>query len=180
MSHSSSPPSKSSMEKVNFRTKVLSRHLNHNNPKNDDNFNNASFLQSSPCLSYTPPELSEPNSVFDVSLMRKLMDGHNIEDRDWLYNLMLQSKLFNPREKGGKIFILPDYNQSMEQQKEMTMKRVEYLLDHGVFQGWLTRKGPEAELRKFAFLDVVGVFDHSLAIKIGVHFFLWYVGYMNF
>lgn len=101
------------------------------------------------------------------------MDGHNIEDRDWLYNLLVQSKLFNPQEKGGKIFVLPDYNQSMEQQREMTMKRIEYLLDNGVFQGWLTGKGPEAELRKFAFLDVVGIFDHSLAIKIGVHFFLW-------
>ncbi|CDP15892.1 unnamed protein product [Coffea canephora] len=155
------------MEKINFRTKVLSRHLNHD-PTGDK-----PFLQSSPCLSYTPPELSEPNSFFDVKLMRKLMDGHNIEDRDWLYNLIVQSKLFNPQEKGGKIFVLPDYNQSMEQQREMTMKRIEYLLDNGVFQGWLTRKGPEAELRKFAFLDVVGIFDHSLAIKIGVHFFLW-------
>ncbi|KAL3502696.1 hypothetical protein ACH5RR_037145 [Cinchona calisaya] len=160
------------MEKINFRTKVLSRHLNHD-PFNTKNSSKNPFLQSSPCLSYTPPELSEPNSVFDVKLMRKLMDGHNIVDRDWLYNLMVQSKLFNPQEKGGKIFVLPDYNQSMEQQREMTMKRIEYLLDHGVFQGWLTRKGPEAELRKFAILDVVGIFDHSLAIKLGVHFFLW-------
>ena len=101
------------------------------------------------------------------------MDGQNIEDRDWLFGLMVQSKLFNPRERGGKTFVLPDYNQSMEQQREMTMKRIGFLLDHGVFQGWLTGKGPEAELRKFALLDVIGIFDHSLAIKVGVHFFLW-------
>ncbi|CAI9089287.1 OLC1v1023839C2 [Oldenlandia corymbosa var. corymbosa] len=160
------------MDKVSFRTKVLSRHLNQN-PNDDNPKNPSTFIQSSPCLNYTPPEISEPNSSFDVSLMRKLMDGHNIEDRDWLYNLILQSKLFNPKEKGGKTFVLPDYNQTMEQQREMTMKRIEYLMDHGVFRGWLTAKGPEAELRKFALLDVVGIFDHSLAIKIGVHFFLW-------
>lgn len=101
------------------------------------------------------------------------MDGHNIEDRDWLFGLMMQSKAFNPRESGGKTFVLPDYNQSMEQQREITMERIGFLLDHGVFQGWLTGKGPESELRKIALLDVLGIFDHSLAIKVGVHFFLW-------
>lgn len=67
----------------------------------------------------------------------------------------------------------PDYNQTMEQQREMTMKRISYLLERGVFEGWLTAKGAEAELRKLALLEVTGIFDHSLAIKIGVHFFLW-------
>lgn len=103
------------------------------------------------------------------------MDGHNLEDRDWLFNLMLQSKLFNPKLRGGKVFVAPDYNQSMEQQREVTMRRIQYLLDHGVFAGWLTGKGFESEMRKLALLEVIGVFDHSLAIKIGVHFFLWYV-----
>ncbi|KAF6158487.1 hypothetical protein GIB67_022084 [Kingdonia uniflora] len=28
-------------------------------------------------------------------------------------------------------------------------------------------------MRKFAFLEICGMFDHSLAIKIGLHFFLW-------
>lgn len=46
-------------------------------------------------------------------------------------------------------------------------------MQNGVFERWLTGKGPEDELRKLALLDVVGIFDHSLAIKIGVHFFLW-------
>ncbi|GFP98021.1 calcium-transporting ATPase 8 plasma membrane-type [Phtheirospermum japonicum] len=34
-------------------------------------------------------------------------------------------------------------------------------------------KGFEDEMRKRAVLEVIEVFDHSLAIKIGVHFFLW-------
>lgn len=101
------------------------------------------------------------------------MDGHNLEDRDWLFNLMRQSKLFNPKLRGGKVFVAPDYNQSMEQQREVTMRRIQYLLDHGVFAGWLTGKGFDSEMRKLALLEVLEIFDHSLAIKIGVHFFLW-------
>lgn len=101
------------------------------------------------------------------------MDGHNFLDRDWLFNLLVQSRLFNPKIKGGKLFVVPDYNQSMEQQREITMKRIQYLLDRGVFEGWLTGKGFDAEMRKLALLEVIEIFDHSLAIKIGVHFFLW-------
>ncbi|KAH0778343.1 hypothetical protein KY290_004770 [Solanum tuberosum] len=53
------------------------------------------------------------------------------------------------------------------------MKRIGYLLEHGVFKKWLTGKGPEDELRKLGLLDCLGIYDHSLAIKVGVHFFLW-------
>ncbi|KAL3632758.1 Acyl-coenzyme A oxidase 3, peroxisomal [Castilleja foliolosa] len=155
------------MEKVNFRTRVLTRHLQHNPTST------AAAIICSPCLSYTPPEASEPPSSFDVNSMRKLMDGHNLEDRDWLFNLMIQSKIFNPKFRGGKVFLVPDYNQSMEQQKEITMKRIQYLLDNGVFNKWLTGKGFENEMRKLALLEVIEIFDHSLGIKIGAHFFLW-------
>lgn len=68
----------------------------------------------------------------------------------------------------------PDYNQSMEQQRGVTMKRIEYLRERGVFDGFLTGRGPEAEMRKFALFDAFAVYDHSLAIKLGVHFYLWY------
>ncbi|EEF37282.1 acyl-CoA oxidase, putative [Ricinus communis] len=105
--------------------------------------------------------------------MRKLLDMHNIEDRDWLFGLMRQSKVFNPVEKGGRVYAVPDYNQSTEQQREMTMKRIGYMLERGVFNGWLTGKGLESEMKKFAFLEVTGIFDHSLSVKLGVHFFLW-------
>ncbi|KAL8461163.1 hypothetical protein ACS0TY_032587 [Phlomoides rotata] len=156
------------MEKVNFRTQILTRHLQDHN-----RIPITAPISSSPCLSYTPPEVSEQPSSFDVNSMRKLMDGHNLEERDWLFNLMIQSELFNPKLRGGKVFVVPDYNQSMEQQREITMKRIKYLLDHGVFKGWLTGKGFESEMRKLALLEVIEIFDHSLSIKIGVHFFLW-------
>lgn len=163
---SSSTPSFSSIDRVNIRTRVLAGHFR---CPPDDRTN---LLVTSACLNYSPPELSE-RFDFDTSEFRKLMDGHNMQDRDWLFGLMMQSKLFCPRERGGRVFVSPDYNQTMEQQREATMKRIDYLLEKGVFEGWLTGKGPENELRKLALMEVLSMYDHSLAIKVGVHFFLW-------
>jgi len=82
--------------------------------------------------------------------MRALLDAHNIQDRDWLFNLMIQSNLFNPKLRGHRVFVCLDYNQSMEQQRQFNMRRIEYLLDRGVFKGWLTDSSEESELRKDA------------------------------
>ncbi|XP_021898386.1 acyl-coenzyme A oxidase 3, peroxisomal-like isoform X2 [Carica papaya] len=148
------------------RTQILTNHiLQSSSPSN-------SSLSPNVCLQFSAPELTEKFD-FDVREMRKLLDAHNLEDRDWLFGLMIQSKLFNPQKRGGRVFVSPDYNQSMEQQREMTMKRIAYFSDKGVFDGWLTEEGPKAELKKLAIFEVVGIYDHSLAIKLGVHFFLW-------
>ncbi|WCJ30873.1 Acyl-coenzyme A oxidase 3 peroxisomal [Euphorbia peplus] len=158
--------SSSSSNRALFRTQILSNHLL--TPSSDD----VSALQSNICVSYSPPELTE-RFEFDVTEMRKLQDMHNIEDRDWLFGLMRQSNLFNLREKGGRVFVVPDYNQSMEQQREITMKRIDYLSEKGAFKGWVTDRSLESEMRKFAFNEVLVMFDHGLGVKIGVHFFLW-------
>lgn len=154
------------MDRASWRTQVLAKHLLQTS--------SPSTLELNACLQYSPPELSG-TVAFDVKEMRKLTDGHNLEDREWAFGLIMQSNLFNPRKLGGRVFVSPDYNQSMEQQREMTMRRIEYLLDRGVFEGWLTSRGPESEMRRFALFEVLGMFDHSIAIKLGVHFFLWYV-----
>ena len=157
------------MDRVSWRTKVLSNHLVLQPPSDDQ------VVGANPCLNYSPPELSEPSDHFDPKAMRAVLDSHNLEDRDWLFGVMRQSHLFNPRNAAGRVFVSPDYNQSMQQQREMTMKRIGYLLERGVFKGWLTEKGVEAEMRKFAMFEVIGIYDHSLAVKLGVHFFLWYI-----
>ncbi|XP_011013714.1 PREDICTED: acyl-coenzyme A oxidase 3, peroxisomal-like [Populus euphratica] len=156
----------SSINTASRRTRILHNHLvqSHSKP--------TSCLQSNSCLSYSPPELAE-SFDFDVKEMRKILDFHNLEDRDWLFGVIKQGSVFNGKERGGRLFVSPDYNQTMEQQREMTMKRIEYLLERGAFDGWLTKKGVQAELKKLAFLEVIQIFDHSLSVKIGVHFFLW-------
>ncbi|KAJ4836034.1 Acyl-coenzyme A oxidase 3, peroxisomal [Turnera subulata] len=151
------------------RARILSNHLIHEAASSSSKPN---LLHSNSCLSFTPAELTE-KAIFDTKEMRKLVDWHNIEDRDWLFGLMRQEKVFNPVEKGGKVFLMPDYNQPKEQQREMTMQRIGWLARRGIYEGWLTGEGPEPELRNFALQEVMGSYDHSLGIKLGVHFLLW-------
>lgn len=153
-------------ERVSFRTEMITRHLNPHSP--------SPLLSRSSCLAYTPPESAEPSAAFDTKQMRGLIDAHNLEDRDWLFNLILQSDLFSPRLRGHKKFVSPDFNHSMEQQREETMNRILYLLHRGSFLGFLTDSGADSELKKLACFEVFSIYDHSLAIKLGVHFFLWY------
>ncbi|URE08857.1 acyl-coenzyme A oxidase [Musa troglodytarum] len=153
------------------RTAVLAGHLLRGSAPADGC--SSSLIEPAACLHYSPPELSEKPPAFDTASLRRVLDGHDIEGRDWLFRLMEESSLFCPRRRGDRTFVAPDYNQSMEQQREVTMRRIEYLLAHGVFEGWLTGSGPEALMRKFAFFECIGTYDHSLAIKLGVHFFLW-------
>ncbi|XP_074313080.1 acyl-coenzyme A oxidase 3, peroxisomal-like isoform X2 [Silene latifolia] len=129
-------------------------------------------MGSSPCSTYSDPHLAE-SITFDTKEMRSLLDMHNVEDRDWLFDLISQSSLFNPRKVGSRVFVSPDYDQSMEQQRLMTRKRLRYLIDYGVFKGWITEKGAEIELKKIAFHDVFSVYDHSLAVLVGAQYFLW-------
>ncbi|KAI3866020.1 hypothetical protein MKX03_016372 [Papaver bracteatum] len=163
-----SSSSKSLTDQVTRRARILTSHLNQ--VTTSCYYSSPSTLEQSVCLEYSPPEISEKIN-FDTQEMRKLLDDHDIEDRDWLFGLLTQSELFCPKISGGKVFVTPDYNQSKEQQREATMKRIEYLCDHGVFNGWLTAKA--AEKRKFSFYSVMCIYDYSLATKVAVHFFLW-------
>ncbi|KAL6594824.1 hypothetical protein ACP70R_048273 [Stipagrostis hirtigluma subsp. patula] len=127
------------------------------------------------CLGYVRPESSEPPAAFRPADLRRLLDGHNLAARDWLFRAMEESTLFCRQHAGlrGRAFASPEFNVSKEAQREATMRRVGYLARRGVFRGWLTEDGVEAELRTIALLDCIGIYDHSLAVKIGVHFFLW-------
>ncbi|PWA57324.1 acyl-CoA oxidase 3 [Artemisia annua] len=156
------------MDRVNFRTQIISNHLT-----TTQNNNNNHNLTTLPCINYQPPELTEPRPYFDTLLLREIIDGPMFKNNDYLFSLMKQSTLFCPRNRGGKVFIGPDFNKSMEEQREMTMKRIEYLRDQGVFDGWFEKEGYEGDLWRFSVAESVSVFDHSLGIKLGVHFFLW-------
>ncbi|KAK8964614.1 Acyl-coenzyme A oxidase 3, peroxisomal [Platanthera guangdongensis] len=156
-----------SSERVSRRSAIIGRHLSQ--------YPAYSLLpiDLSPCISYSPPEGSV-KAAFDSQKLRQILDGHDVESREWLFRLMEGSSLFCPQRRGGnRVFVLPDYGQSMDQQREMTMRRIKFLLEHGVFDGWLTGSGHEVELRRFALNECIGLYDHSLAIKLGVHFFLW-------
>ncbi|EAZ00875.1 hypothetical protein OsI_22900 [Oryza sativa Indica Group] len=139
----------------------------------------ASLLEPFSCLGYVPPESNEQPPAFALGDLRRLLDGHDLGVRDWMFRVMEQSTLFCSRHGGpgpaGRVFASPDFNKDKEGLREATMRRIGYLARRGVFRGWLTdtEGDAEAELRRIALLDCIGVYDHSLAIKIGVHFFLW-------
>ncbi|OAY80584.1 Acyl-coenzyme A oxidase 3, peroxisomal [Ananas comosus] len=172
-----SSSSSSSFDRFSRRAAVIARHLR--DPAPPAAASTAAAIEAAPCLRYTPPELSEGPPAFEPRELRRLLDGHGVAERDWLFRAMEESPLFCPRRRGGsgegRVFVAPDYNQTKEQQREMTMRRIGHLKSRGVFEGWLTAAAgdDEAEMRKLAFLECLGIYDHSLAIKIGVHFFLW-------
>lgn len=105
--------------------------------------------------------------------MRKLLDGHNLQERDATFNLMASSELFRFKQIGGDVFLGADYNQTMETQREITMKRIHFLLNKGVFRGWVTSNDLESAFARAAVHECFGFFDYSLSVKIGVHFHLW-------
>jgi acyl-CoA oxidase len=119
-------------------------------------------------------ELVAEKPGFDMKQMRSLLDDHNIPDRDFIWDLMASSKLFQSNRVGDKVFLSPDYNLPMEDQREYTLARVLFLLENGVFKGWLTKQSHELELQKSAIFEALETFDHALAVKLGIHFRLWY------
>ncbi|KAJ7542883.1 hypothetical protein O6H91_09G016000 [Diphasiastrum complanatum] len=101
------------------------------------------------------------------------MDGHDVVLRDAVFDLMASSELFHLKKVGEQLYVGPDYNEPFHVQREMTMKRIFFLRDKGLFKGWLTDNGQEVAYKKLAIQETFGIFDHSLAIKNGVHFQLW-------
>ncbi|KAK9676874.1 hypothetical protein RND81_11G106800 [Saponaria officinalis] len=110
---------------------------------------------------------------FDTKEMRARLDMHNVDDRDWLFNMMTQSSVFNPRKVGSKVYVSPDYDEPMEGRRMATITQLKYLVENGVFKGWITEKGGEVELKRMALNDVLSVYDHSLGVLMGAHYFLW-------
>eukprot|EP00252_Welwitschia_mirabilis_P019483 TRINITY_DN4526_c0_g1_i1.p1 TRINITY_DN4526_c0_g1~~TRINITY_DN4526_c0_g1_i1.p1 ORF type:complete len:562 (+),score=96.10 TRINITY_DN4526_c0_g1_i1:549-2234(+) len=154
-------------QQIARRTSVIARHLI---VAEDERL---SSLEKFCCLQYSPPESVSGEAAFAIDSMRRIIDVHNIEDRDWLFKLMASSDLFGLNKRGSYVFCIPDYNKPMEHQREMTLKRIHFLAKKGIFKGWLTSTS-EPDIKKYAaWNECLGIYDHSLAIKVGVHMHLW-------
>ena len=104
--------------------------------------------------------------------MRLLLDGHDLETRDWAFELMAKSDLFVSRRVGEGVFASPDFNQPMDELREKTLERFMFLGSKGTFKDFFS-VSVEESLRRTALFETIGIFDHALAIKLGVHFHLW-------
>ena len=105
--------------------------------------------------------------------MRLLLEGHDIETRDRVFNLMIESDLFVSKRIGDKVLVSPNFNQPRDHSREQTVARIRYLQSQGVFNGWATDRSYEGSLRHLASYETLTMFDHSLIVKISVHFHLW-------
>eukprot|EP00246_Nothoceros_aenigmaticus_P007366 TRINITY_DN21107_c0_g1_i1.p1 TRINITY_DN21107_c0_g1~~TRINITY_DN21107_c0_g1_i1.p1 ORF type:complete len:700 (-),score=114.10 TRINITY_DN21107_c0_g1_i1:13-2037(-) len=129
-------------------------------------------LERRVCIQFSPPEAHSEPPAFDVSEMRQLVDGHNVKDRDFIYSFMARSKLFQLKKVADAVYVFPDHNEPMEVQREKTLQRIMYLRDSGIFKDWM-KQSPELDFRRSAMLESLSIFDHSLTVKLGVHFQLW-------
>jgi len=96
---------------------------------------------------------------------------------DEMFGIFARNKLYWPNQKAGSdgrpVYTAMDYNTTKEEQREVTFKRILFLRDAGYFRGWLTNDDTENVRRKAAMHEAIGIYDHSMAIKLGVHIHLW-------
>lgn len=113
--------------------------------------------------------------AFDKSEMRRLLDGHDLELRDGLFSLMASSDLFvSSRIGGDTVFASPDFDEPMDAMREKVWERIRFLLRHDVFKNFLTDQSVASYLRRNAVFETLNIFDHGLAVKLGVHYNLWF------
>ncbi|BBN04025.1 acyl-CoA oxidase [Marchantia polymorpha subsp. ruderalis] len=150
-----------------WRASVLAKHFSQIPPSPQN------ALAGVPCLQYGSPEENSGKPAFDITVMRKLMDGHSVEVRDQCFELMRKNELFHLKTGGSTTFLGVDYGALLHTQREITMERLMYMRDSGVFKGLLTVNTMEQYLTTSAVFECMSLFDHSLSIKAGVHFHLW-------
>jgi acyl-CoA oxidase len=153
-------------DSAGWRIQVLSKHL-------PQLATPALPLQASNCLAYEPPEANSEEPAFDKSEMRQLLDGHDLELRDGLFSLMASSDLFVSRRVGYTVFASPDFNEPMGAMRDKVGERILFLLRHDVFKNFLTDQSVASYLRRNAVFETLNIFDHGLAVKLGVHYNLW-------
>lgn len=56
---------------------------------------------------------------------------------------------------------------------QVTFERILHLKNMGLFKNWLTSDDPEEAYKKAAMHESISIYDHSMAIKLGVHVHLW-------
>ncbi|CDF33165.1 Acyl-COA oxydase [Chondrus crispus] len=108
-----------------------------------------------------PPGVVAPRPVFDIKKMRELLDMNNFALRDSFYELF-KNPVFFPR-----------YNESLAEQRARTIQRWRLIAKTGVFHNTLQTFTAEGRQRYEATLESVGAMEHSMEIKMGVHYGLF-------
>eukprot|EP00899_Mesostigma_viride_P024497 jgi/Mesvir1/5231/Mv15357-RA.1 len=145
-----------------WRTSVIGKHLAAHDSLPLQN------IERSPCMAYTPPEKNECPPAFSTDEMRAVLDVHHLDVRDQLYELFATDDMF----KGKKGFSMVNYDATVAELREKNMARILHLVKKGWYKGCLSTD-PNVMWRMAAVGEAVGLYDHSLGVKLGVHFQLW-------
>lgn len=108
-----------------------------------------------------PPGVVAARPAFDKMKMRQILDMNNFELRDSFYRLF-KNPIFAPR-----------YNETLAEERARTIQRWRLIAKTGVFHNALRKFTVEGRQRYEATLESVGALDHSLDIKMGVHYGLF-------
>lgn len=134
-----------------------------------------SSIAAMPCLQYQPPESHTGTIEFDPSSLRSILDTTSVKILEETFEIFKNNKIFWPKgtPQGGQLYTSMDYNSTKEEQREVTFQRILFMRDHGFFRNWLTTEDPVEMDRKSAMHEAIGIYDHSMGVKLGVHIHLW-------
>eukprot|EP00190_Bangiopsis_sp_CCMP1999_P004786 CAMPEP_0198731144 /NCGR_PEP_ID=MMETSP1475-20131203/28334_1 /TAXON_ID= ORGANISM="Unidentified sp., Strain CCMP1999" /NCGR_SAMPLE_ID=MMETSP1475 /ASSEMBLY_ACC=CAM_ASM_001111 /LENGTH=605 /DNA_ID=CAMNT_0044494069 /DNA_START=36 /DNA_END=1850 /DNA_ORIENTATION=- len=99
----------------------------------------------------------------DPRVLYEILCGHHVELREEVYNLF---------EREPELF-KPQHQLSMREQRELLMRRWDRLHELGYFKNTITSGDPNRYLARLAVSEVCEMLDHSLSVKMGVHYGLF-------
>eukprot|EP00761_Pharyngomonas_kirbyi_P012102 gb/GECH01012129.1/.p1 GENE.gb/GECH01012129.1/~~gb/GECH01012129.1/.p1 ORF type:complete len:744 (+),score=187.61 gb/GECH01012129.1/:1-2232(+) len=125
-----------------------------------DNMDNTSSIVSDECRSEFQNLCISGSESFNVNEMYRLLNGDDLKWRDFAIKVI--------RQNSDVFYRKP--NASKAEHRELVSQQIKRLGKLGIVD---MRNYKRDYMKYRAILDVFGMFDHSLSIKIGVQFLLW-------
>eukprot|EP00270_Netrium_digitus_P019609 TRINITY_DN7772_c0_g4_i2.p1 TRINITY_DN7772_c0_g4~~TRINITY_DN7772_c0_g4_i2.p1 ORF type:complete len:699 (+),score=165.27 TRINITY_DN7772_c0_g4_i2:47-2143(+) len=155
------------------RVGIISRHV----ADTTVDYQHAPLVEGLPCFKYSTPEAGEDVFSFDPHAVRVSLDGDYMQTMDEMFRVFASNPIFWPQgrrqQQSGPLYVGMDYNSTKEEQRAVTFERILFLRDRGYFKGWLTNDDPTVVKQMAAMHEAIGIYDHSMGIKLGVHIHLW-------
>ncbi|KJE89168.1 acyl-coenzyme A oxidase 3 [Capsaspora owczarzaki ATCC 30864] len=111
---------------------------------------------------HSAPSATSNSSTVSIDLLNKFVDKHNFATRKAMWEL-LKEPLFEL-----------DYNMSIKQLRDLTLRRLQRLSDLGYpYQMLDPNSTPESQMEVYARTDCMYMYDCNLTVRVGAHVNLW-------
>ena len=108
-----------------------------------------------------PPGVISPQPVFDISRMRRYLEHNHSDVRQELYNLFKQPEFH------------PVHGETLEQERARVIRMWAKVAEQGFLENSISSGTPEGRARYEAVIECCGLLNHSLDIKMSVHYGLF-------